>query len=441
MSERISPRFFSLRGAACHGQGPASRSRSGMGPLSAVLLVAVYGCSSGGSSFGTGGAPGSSGTGGSTLGTGGSVTGTGGSTGTGSGGTDPGPGTGGANVQGTGGEGTLATGGTGTASGGSGPGTGGSGPGSGGAVGTGGRAAGGATGTGGSVASACPKPAGQICHEFIASDNGRNQTNYVNEFDPSKNWTTKVGESGENSPRAIQIVDNMMAKSGKAVLISTNSGYSELDLVDGKSLKKVPVGSGVTWALRLPDGSGNTAVAKDPSILIYGPTGVSTGKTITLPSGPADTLRAINYDPTTKHYFFSKGERPGHVYEITDTGSIVWDTSLGSISKGYLQYPREGGGVFATTGYLTSVVEIDAAKTVKILVDGKKFPEYKVDFFSGFFRLPNGNLMVASWLGHVGNPDPKTPQALEFSADGTKVVWTWGIQTQAQLVTNVYVIR
>ena len=72
-------------------------------------------------------------------------------------------------------------------------GVGGSGVGGAGGAGTGGAGmggagtgTGGAGGSGGSAMPACPKPAGGICHEFIANDNANNKINYVNEFTSTK---------------------------------------------------------------------------------------------------------------------------------------------------------------------------------------------------------------------------------------------------------------
>ena len=108
-----------------------------------------------------------------------------------------------------------------------------------GGTGTVGGSSAGGTATGGTSAGpTCPKPAGQICHEFVANDNGKNQVNYVNEFTGMK-WTTPVGSTGANSPRTIEVVDNAKAAGGKALLVSVNTGYVEIDLSNGTKLLEV----------------------------------------------------------------------------------------------------------------------------------------------------------------------------------------------------------
>src|SRR5438045_3224720 len=85
---------------------------------------------------------------------------------------------------------------------------------------------GGSAGAGGTTPEAgagggptCPKPVGQICHEFYVVDNGR--LIYVNEFTSSNPgsvvWAAPVGSGTMHS--RIEIVDNATSKSGKAVLL------------------------------------------------------------------------------------------------------------------------------------------------------------------------------------------------------------------------------
>src|SRR5258708_34992820 len=264
-----------------------------------LLLLAANACSSQGSDFGK--SADATGAGGANAGsssdaTSGSTTTTGGNTTGGSGG-DP--------------TGSTVTGGSTTSAGGANPtgaggatATGGSGVGGAGGVGTGGAGMGGAgTGTGGaggaggSAMPACPKPAGGICHEFVANDNANNKINYINEFTSTKPggvvWSVGVGDTGVNSPRTIEIVNNPNAKSGKAVLVSLNKGYAEFDLVDGTNLARVANTTNVTGACRMPDG--NTALGAYPIIKIVSPTGASV-RQFNLPTG--DNLRAINRNPS-----------------------------------------------------------------------------------------------------------------------------------------------
>jgi len=297
------------------------------------------------------------------------------------------------------------------------------------------------TGTGGSgTVPTCPKGEGK-CHEFIANDNGKNTVNYVNEFTGAK-WSTPVGSTGANSPRTIEIVDNSKAAGGKAVMVSVNTGYVEIDLSNGTKLLEVKAQSttNVTGACRLADGT--TALGVDTKIVIINASGVPTTN-FNLPAGA--NLRAINLDRATGHYWLSKTET---VYELNAQGQQLWSASMGTGTKGYAVWWRAGGGVYATTGEPATIVEIDANKQIVATVGGRDnpaFDAYNLDFFSGFVRRPNGNYIVANWLGHLGaNAGKDTPMVLEFKPNGAsgEVVWTWGsVNAGQQTITNVYVFQ
>lgn len=301
------------------------------------------------------------------------------------------------------------------------------------------------TGGTGNPGPTCPKPAGQICHEFIANDNGRAQVNYVNEFTSDKPggivWVKSVGHnqtSPENSPRTIEIVDNAKATGGKAVLVSVNDGYVELDLTNGTKVADVTVQfTGVTGACRMPDGQ--TALGTNASIRIVNANGVQS-RAIALPAG--NNLRAINRNTATGDFWLSKTET---VYQISDTGQIKWQGFMGAGTKGYAVWWRDGGGAYGTTGEPHTIVEIDGAGKILQTTggDAAQFSTLKLDFFSGFVRRPNGNYIVANWLGHQGTPAQDTPEIIELQPDanGGKHVWTWGNQTLARQITNVFVLQ
>ena len=50
---------------------------------------------------------------------------------------------------------------------------------------------------------------------------------------------------------------------------------------------------------------------------------------------------------------------------------------------------------------------------------------------------------IALRISHNSAPDQNTPQVIEFQPDGKagKAIWTWGNQTLARQITNVYVFR
>ncbi len=396
------------------GRGAARRLADALLAALVLLPASTLGCSNQGSEFdpppsngATGGSGNTSGGSGNTS-AGGAVT-QGGSSGASTGGGTP--------VGGQGG--STSTGGS-TSSGG-----------------TAGTDAGGGSGNTGPV---CPKPAPEICHEFIANDNDRNVVNYVNEF-TGVTWTAPVGDDGWNSPRSIEIVDNPSAQTGKAVLVSVHYGYRELDLVDGTMLANPTTNTvtaavtdhanGVSGANRLPDGT--TALGVKDKIRIINASGALV-REFNIPTG--DNLRAVTRNAATGNFWFTKTNL---LYEVNDQGQIAWDGDMGVGNKGYLVWWRDGGGAYATTGEPATVIEMDADNNIINTVGGRDtFPF--LDFFSGFVRLSNGNFVVAHWLGHLTTNLEGLPHLIELTPTNQEV-WRWGDQTLARQITNVYVFQ
>lgn len=331
-------------------------------------------------------------------------------------------------------------------------------PGMGGAPAAGGTSgAGPVAGAGGSTTvAACPKPTGQICHEFFANDNSRNELHYVNEFTPSKNWTVKVGDSGQNSPRAIQVVDSTKGSGGKAVMVSIDKGFAEFDMATGALLNKVATFSGITSALRIPAGTtgsvpAGTTVLLSPTQLAYvSPTGAAALPTVNMSFAAAGAeIRKLERNPANGHFSFTKFESStaAYVYEVTELGASVAKIKLPAGAKGYNAIWVDGGKMQVSTGEKASVITIDATGAVSATLGGVNTVKDSTgaivytDFFSGFFRLPNGNVVAANWLGHQ-NPalHPNTPELLEFSP-ANQLVWSWGNQMLATFITYGYFLR
>jgi hypothetical protein len=399
--------------------------------ISVLFLSALgAGCSSEGSSFGTGGSSGSPSMSGSGNGTAGSGDGTAGS-GTPGGGSNPG-----AAGSSNGNAGSSNPGG------GSSNGTAGSTPGGGTNPGGGDTSTGGG---GGAPSEPCPKPAGEICHEFYANDNARNVLNYVNEFDPTKNWTKPVNDTGVNSGRQIELVDNAAvtnagALNGKAIMISVNKGYQEYHPVTGERLVNVVLAgtTGVRGAVRLQNGNTILGVGDD-KLRTVDKNGATVGQECTLPGGVrADSLRVLTYDGATGNILLG---RLLDLYVVNQTCQQQWNAKLPAGSKAYSVFPRVGGGVWATSGAPSTVIEYDQGGTIISQVGGKdKHPGIGLDFFSGFEMLANGNIVAANWQGHVEAPAADTPHLVEFDKTN-KLVWKWGNQTVARQITNTLILR
>jgi hypothetical protein len=406
--------------------GPAFASLVALG----VLFAVTGACSSEGSTFGSGGTannPSNGGSGNPTAGTNGNPMGGSGNPTGGSG--NP-----------TGGSGNP-TGGSGNPTGGSGNPTGGSG--------------GGETAVGGSggspPAEPCPKPEGEVCHEFFANDNARNQINYVNEFKIGQMvdgkvidaggviWTVPVGVTGVNSPRQVEMVDNVQATNGKAIMVSVNTGYKEYDMITGDELvNRTQLGvTDIRGAIRLANGDTILGVGND-KLRTFNSAGQQVGTECTLPGAGGDSLRVLNRDPATGNLLLG---RLLDVFIVNVQCQQQWTAKLPAGGKAYSVLPRMGGGVYATSGAPSTVVEYDMGGQIVSQVGGKaEHPGLGLDFFSGFEILPNGNFVAANWQGHIAAPAEDTPHLVEFTPTN-ELVWKWGNQTLARQITNTLMLR
>lgn len=391
--------------------------------LSALLLSAAsLACSSEGSSFGGDGGTGNqstAGTNSTTAGTNstGGVPGTAG-TSSGTSGSNPGGGNGNTSGSNPGG----GNGNTGGGSGGDAP----------------------VGGSGGAPGVPCPKPAGEICHEFYANDNSRNQLNYVNEFEPGKGWVKPVNDTTVNSGRQIELVENAAVTdagplTGKAIMISVNKGYQEYHPTTGERLVNVVLAgtTSVRGAVRLPNGNTLLGVG-DNKLRVVDKNGATVGQECTLPGAGGDSLRVLTRDDATGNILLG---RLLDLFIVSETCQQQWTAKLPAGSKAYSVFPRAGGGVWASNGAPSEVLEYDQAGQIVSKVGGKTAHQgVGLDFFSGFERLANGNIVAANWQGHVDAPAETTPHLVEFDPTN-KLVWRWGNQTVARQITNTLILR
>lgn len=114
------------------------------------------------------------------------------------------------------------------------------------------------------------------------------------------------------------------------------------------------------------------------------------------------------------------------------------------------QWPAAGGGravvrladgrtLFSTADRSKDahVTEIAEDGTVLWDVSNGDLPDRPLQFICGLHRLPNGNTLVANYLGH--GPLGRAPHLLEITPD-KRVVWTWADHGLAKAVTCVQVL-
>ena len=283
--------------------------------------------------------------------------------------------------------------------------------------------------TGGASAAALPSAGSAVSvspiqHRFLVVDNGANRLLLVDQRNPAQNWSVAV-------PKGCR--DLQLVRPG-VVLLSVGSGAIEYRLADGQPDGWKAEGfTDIQSAVRTPDGH---------TIL-----GTSTGTVIELDAQAKEIARiqiqppALGsvrlLRPAAAGTWFASCGKPFSVVEFElQTGKVV--RSIPLPHKGYKTMVKPDGHLLASAGEAATVLEFDAAgKTVATCGGKDQFPKLGLDFFSGFDLCPNGNVVVANWLGH--GKRGSGPHLVEFSP-ANQLVWSWADHQAAKQVTNLLLL-
>jgi hypothetical protein len=263
--------------------------------------------------------------------------------------------------------------------------------------------------------------AAEVKHKFLGVDNKANNLIYVDQTDPKNNWTTAI----PGGSRDMQIID------GNKVLVSHGNGAGEYNLATGKKLWSVDSFKGINSARRLPCGNTLLGGAGKGGIVIYtiDAKGKKLDELLLKGLGNLRLMRRLK----NGNILLTVGKR---VVEVDAKGKIVWEAKIPG--KGYKAVRLPCGNTLVSTAGAVVIVEIGAdGKTVSSVGGREAHPDILLDCFSGFEALKNGNVVVANWLGH-GNMGKAAKHLIEFDRKN-KIVWTWGDNKVAKVLTNVLI--
>lgn len=266
-------------------------------------------------------------------------------------------------------------------------------------------------------------PAKEIKHRFLAVDNGAKRLIHVDQAHPEKNWSVTVPAGS----RDLQLVRPGI------VLLSHGAGAAEYRLSDGQPDGWKAEGfKDIQTAWRLADGSTLLGTSSG-KIIEVDAKGQETGHfQIQLPKVGMRLLR-----PTPAGTLLIGACPPFAALEVErPSGKVLRQLPLPH--KGYKAMALDNGHVLASSGESVNVLEFDAAgKTVSIVGGKAAFPKLGLDFFSGFERLANGNVVVANWLGH--GKQGTGPHLVELTP-ANQLVWSWADHQAAKQVTNLLIL-
>jgi len=268
-----------------------------------------------------------------------------------------------------------------------------------------------------------PPAAEGVQHRWLCVDNGKNLLLYVDQIRPKKSWSKPIPPGS----RDLQLIaDN------RRVLVSHGNGAAEYDLATGTASGwAVTRYSGIQSAVRLANG--HTLLACGDGTLFD----VDADGNEVASVHPQEKLDIRLMVPLDGGNFLLSGAKPQALLEMTRTGAITKKIPLPG--KGYRAVLLPNGHYRSGTGDECRIVEVDADGKVCWFVGGKmEHPGLGLDFFSGWDTLPNGNIVVANWLGH--GKQGKGCHLVEFMRDN-KVVWTWQDHEAAKQITNVKMLE
>jgi hypothetical protein len=268
----------------------------------------------------------------------------------------------------------------------------------------------------------------EIKHRFLALDESRHQILYVDQFDPSKNWTIKVPAGN----RDLQLVD------GKIIIGLASGGFQEYDFASHELLREVvnpKYKSGSVTAYRLKDG--RTLIASDQSPIRISMLDAEGKELSTAVFANTTTVRCVRMTPRGTVLFGNDS----HIIEGTLEGTVVRDIVVPDAKHIYMVQELPGGNLLATTGYSGCLIELDKEGKIVRTIGGKPGQEgVGINFFASADILKNGNVLIANWTGHGEKKRKKGVQLLEYDTAGN-LVWHWHDAAAAGSIHNAVVLE
>lgn len=264
-----------------------------------------------------------------------------------------------------------------------------------------------------------------VQHRFLAVDNGGNLLIYVDQFHPEKSWSVPIPAGS----RDIQVLGS---EPNARVLVSHGNGAAEYDLATGKKLAwEVTRYKGIQSSIRLPDG--NTLLCGGDAT-IY--TLDATGKELSVVKCKSKVNVRLMRLLDNGNLLIGLAH-PYAIMEMTRGGDVV--KMIETKGKGYKALLLPNGHYLSSAGDESKLVELDKDGKEVGFVGGKnEHPSLGLDFVSGWDVLPNGNKVLANWLGH--GKQGKGVHIAEFTPDN-KAVWQWADHKLAKQITNVKVLE
>lgn len=266
----------------------------------------------------------------------------------------------------------------------------------------------------------------EVRRRFLGTDGERSLLIYVDQPDPSKDWTVKT----PGGPRDLRLVE------GKRVLVSHRSGAAEYELETGKEAWKIEGFRGVQSAIRLSNGNTLLGGAGEKGIALI--EADREGKEVRriVVEGKRDNHivhRVANGNFLMTH---NAGQK-SWALEADPEGKPVWEVAIPYAADDVDRL--ENGNTLVPTGGGCTVLEIDKEGKVVRTAGGKEaHPALRLNWTASAQVLKSGNIVATNWLGHKAGLTG--PHAVEFDR-ANKLVWSWEDAKRVQTLHNVLVLE
>lgn len=247
--------------------------------------------------------------------------------------------------------------------------------------------------------------------KLLLRDEGLSQLSFINLADSSANWYMPVPNG-----RDMQLVGN------NRVLIGTNNGFEERDLNNGTLLTAQSGFPGTVSARRLRNGHtmlvGLNWQAQKGIVLLEVDNAGAELQRVVYPG--FSYVRLLRETPAGNFLITSNDT----VFEGNRRGEIIWLAKIASQKQPHAWQPLRlaDGTTLVSGGYAGNLQLFSADGKLVRTITGPD--DVLPNFYAGYQRMANGNVMVINWQGHGPNMGAKGHQLLQYTMDG-KLVWSW----------------
>jgi len=250
------------------------------------------------------------------------------------------------------------------------------------------------------------------------------------ENDAASLWTKQF-----TSFRDIQLVG------ADRLAVSTQEGYTELDIKDGTTKKEFKGLNSIETMRRLPNGNTVFGGNSDGGITLQELDSQDkpvTGHKITFTGSNYGPLRLLRRTPQGT-FLIGFGTEDNELAEVNWDKQIVWRMALPNAKHTYQGLRLPNGNIAVAAGYAAALYIVDpAAKKVLTTMGGPDQPDATTinpHFYGGFQILSNGHFVVTNWQNHGAGHGNEGIQLLEYDQTGL-LVWKW--KQNAKIVSSLH---